>query len=45
MTVLEFITDSGAAAADLFRVTQKGGVVVVTTLNSLSPERKLKNED
>jgi len=37
MTALEFIADSRAAVADLFRVVKKGGVVVVTTLNSLSP--------
>jgi ubiquinone/menaquinone biosynthesis C-methylase UbiE len=37
MTALEFIADSRAAVADLFRVVKKGGVIVVTTLNSLSP--------
>ncbi len=37
MTALEFIADGGAAVADLFRVARKGGIVVVTTLNSLSP--------
>ena len=37
MTALEFIADSQAAVEDLFRVVKKGGVVVVTTLNSLSP--------
>jgi ubiquinone/menaquinone biosynthesis C-methylase UbiE len=37
VTVLEFIADGREAVADLFRVTRKGGVVVVTTLNSLSP--------
>lgn len=37
MTALEFITDGQAAVEDLFRVIKKGGVVVVTTLNSLSP--------
>jgi len=37
MTALEFVKDGQAAVEDLFRVTQKGGVVVVTTLNSLSP--------
>ncbi len=37
MTALEFIADGRAAVEDLFRVTKKGGVVVVTTLNSLSP--------
>ena len=37
MTALEFVTDGRAAVAELFRVSRKGGVVVVTTLNSLSP--------
>lgn len=37
MTALEFIADGRRAVKDLFRVTKKGGVVVVTTLNSLSP--------
>ncbi len=37
MTALEFVADGRAAVADLFRVTRKGGIVVVTTLNSLSP--------
>ena len=37
MTALEFIADGREAVADLFRVTRKGGIVVVTTLNSLSP--------
>ena len=37
MTALEFIADGRRAVADLFRVTRKGGIVVVTTLNSLSP--------
>lgn len=37
MTALEFIADGQLAVEDLFRVVKKGGVVVVTTLNSLSP--------
>jgi ubiquinone/menaquinone biosynthesis C-methylase UbiE len=37
MTALEFVADGREAVADLFRVTRKKGVVVVTTLNSLSP--------
>jgi len=37
MTALEFIADGQAAVEDLFRVAKKGGVIVVTTLNSLSP--------
>jgi ubiquinone/menaquinone biosynthesis C-methylase UbiE len=44
MTALEFVADGRAAVEDLFRVTKRGGVVVVTTLNSLSPwaERRKK---
>ena len=44
MTALEFIADGHAAVEDLLRVTKRGGVVVVTTLNSLSPwaDRRLK---
>ena len=47
MTALEFIAEGRAAVADLFRVTKKGGVVVVTTLNSLSPwaDRRKKEAD
>jgi ubiquinone/menaquinone biosynthesis C-methylase UbiE len=47
MTALEFIGDGRAAVEDLFRVTKKGGVVVVTTLNSLSPwaDRRKKEAD
>ena len=37
MTALEFTEDGKGAVGELFRVTKKGGVVVVTTLNSLSP--------
>ncbi len=37
MTALEFVADAAAAVAELFRVTRKGGTVVATTLNSLSP--------
>ena len=37
MTALEFTEDGKGAVSELFRVTRKGGVVVVTTLNSLSP--------
>ena len=37
MTALEFVADAKGAVADLFRVTKSGGVVVATTLNSLSP--------
>jgi ubiquinone/menaquinone biosynthesis C-methylase UbiE len=37
MTALEFIENAHAAVQELFRVTRKGGTIVVTTLNSLSP--------
>lgn len=47
MTALEFVKDARGAVRELFRVTKKGGTVVVTTLNSLSPwasRRKQKAE-
>jgi ubiquinone/menaquinone biosynthesis C-methylase UbiE len=37
VAALEFIADEKQAVAELFRVTRPGGVVVVATLNSLSP--------
>jgi ubiquinone/menaquinone biosynthesis C-methylase UbiE len=37
VTAIEFIADAGRAVAELFRVTKRGGVIVVATLNSLSP--------
>lgn len=37
VAALEFVTDEKAAVAELFRVTKPGGVIVVATLNSLSP--------
>ncbi len=37
VTALEFIKDARGAIGELFRVTQKGGTIVVATLNSLSP--------
>ncbi len=37
VTALEFIENAKGAVEELFRVTQKGGCVVVATLNSLSP--------
>ena len=37
ITALEFIADGRQAIDELFRVTRPGGVVVVATLNSLSP--------
>lgn len=47
MTALEFIENAHDAVRELFRVTRKGGTIVVTTLNSLSPwavRRKQKAE-
>jgi len=37
VTALEFMEDGASAVRELFRVTRKGGLVVVATLNSLSP--------
>jgi len=37
ITALEFIRDARKAVAELFRVTRRGGLVVVATLNRLSP--------
>ena len=47
ITALEFIADGPRAVAELFRVTKPGGLVVVGTLNSLSPwaeRRRAKTE-
>jgi ubiquinone/menaquinone biosynthesis C-methylase UbiE len=37
VTALEFIADGAKAVRELFRVTRRGGVVAVATLNRLSP--------
>jgi len=37
VTALEFIDDAKGAVEELFRVTRKGGRIVLATLNSLSP--------
>lgn len=37
VAALEFVADETRTVAELFRVTRPGGVVVVATLNSLSP--------
>jgi ubiquinone/menaquinone biosynthesis C-methylase UbiE len=37
ITTIEFIEDARRAFSELFRVTKKGGSLVVATLNSLSP--------
>ena len=47
MTALEFVANAEAAVAELKRVTKTGGLIVMTTLNRLSPwaERRLKAGD
>ncbi len=37
MTAIEFVADAARAVTELNRVARKGGRVVVTSLNSLSP--------
>lgn len=37
ITAIEFIQDAGEAIKELFRVTKPGGLIVVATLNALSP--------
>jgi ubiquinone/menaquinone biosynthesis C-methylase UbiE len=37
VTAIEFVADGRGAIAELFRVTRPGGLVVVASLNSLSP--------
>jgi len=37
VTALEFINNAKGSVEELFRVTKKGGCIVVATLNSLSP--------
>ncbi|MDF1594141.1 MAG: class I SAM-dependent methyltransferase [Desulfobacterales bacterium] len=47
ITALEFIKDAPKAVNELFRVTRQGGLVVVATLNRLSPwagRRKAKTQ-
>ncbi len=45
VTALEFIADARRAVAELFRVTNRGGIVVVATLNRLSPWADRRLED
>lgn len=45
ITALEFIQDARRAVAELFRVTKRGGVVVVATLNSFSPWAARRTEE
>jgi len=44
ITALEFIPEGQKAVRELFRVTRKGGTVVVATLNSLSPWAERRRE-
>jgi ubiquinone/menaquinone biosynthesis C-methylase UbiE len=37
VTALEFVEDAKGAIGELFRITKRGGCIVVATLNSLSP--------
>lgn len=37
MTTIEFVEDGKRAVTELLRVVKRGGIVVVTTLNNLSP--------
>ena len=45
VTALEFIADGPRALRELFRVTRPGGVIVVATLNSLSPWATRRKEE
>ena len=47
MTAIEFVDNGRAAVAELERVTKGGGVIVLSTLNRLSPwaERRLRAGD
>jgi ubiquinone/menaquinone biosynthesis C-methylase UbiE len=45
ITALEFIAEAKSAVAELFRVTRRGGVVVVATLNSRSPWAARRREE
>lgn len=45
ITALEFIEDGIGAVDELFRVTRSGGIVVVATLNRLSPWATRRKEE
>ena len=45
ITALEFVAEARAAIDELFRVTRRGGCVVVATLNSLSPWATRRKEE
>jgi len=44
ITALEFIEDAQTAVNELFRITRPGGIVIVATLNSLSPWSTRRNQ-
>lgn len=44
ITAIEFIQDARGAIEELFRITKPGGIIVVATLNSLSPWAKRRKE-
>ncbi len=44
MTAIEFVDDAPRVVDELHRVTRKGGRIVVTTLNSLSPWAKQRKK-
>ncbi len=45
ITAIEFIQDGKSAVAELFRVTKRGGIIVVASLNSLSPWAVRRTEE
>ena len=45
VTALEFIADGRRAVRELFRVTRKDGIIVVATLNNLSPWASRRKEE
>jgi ubiquinone/menaquinone biosynthesis C-methylase UbiE len=45
VTALEFIEDGQGVIGELFRVTKRGGSIVVATLNSLSPWATLRRAE
>ena len=44
ITAIEFVQDARVAIKELFRVTKPGGLIIVATLNSLSPWAKRRKE-
>jgi len=44
VTAIEFVDDARTAIDELFRVTKPGGVIVVATLNALSPWAKRRQQ-